>query len=99
LRYFFAHFLGSEGKEVARHMTLEDRKVLEARYNNGQSITGIARAMSFNWSTIYRELQRGDTGEIDSNGRAGYSAELGQMRIYNAKQRLRDREYPGGLKG
>lgn len=56
---------------MARHMTLEDRKVLEARYNNGQSITGIARAMSFNWSTIYRELQRGDTGEIDSNGRAG----------------------------
>lgn len=86
-------------KEVARHMTLEDRKILEARYNNGQSITGIARAMSFNWSTIYRELQRGDTGEIDSNGRAGYSAELGQMRLYNAKQRLRYRaEYPGGLK-
>lgn len=47
--------------------------------------------MSFNYSTIYKELKRGDTGKMDANGRAGYSAELGQQRLYNAKQRFRYR--------
>jgi len=84
---------------MAKHMTLEERKVLEARYNAGQSVPGIANAMGFSFSTIYKELKRGDTDKMDQNGRAGYSAELGQMRLYNAKQRLRYRaEYPGGLK-
>lgn len=32
---------------MAKHMTQDDRKVLEARYNAGQSVAGIARAMSF----------------------------------------------------
>ena len=59
---------------MAKHMTQDDRKVLEARYNAGQSVAGIARAMSFNYSTIYKELKRGDTGKMDANGRAGYSA-------------------------
>ena len=68
---------------MAKHMTQDDRKVLEARYNAGQSVAGIARAMSFNYSTIYKELKRGDTGKMDANGRAGYSAELGQQRLYN----------------
>ena len=36
---------------MAKHMTQDDRKVLEARYNAGQSVAGIARAMSFNYST------------------------------------------------
>lgn len=76
---------------MAKHMTQDDRKVLEARYNAGQSVAGIARAMSFNYSTIYKELKRGDTGKMDANGRAGYSAELGQQRLYNAKQRFRYR--------
>lgn len=34
---------------MAKHMTQDDRKVLEARYNAGQSVAGIARAMSFNF--------------------------------------------------
>ena len=37
---------------MAKHMTQDDRKVLEARYNAGQSVAGIARAMSFNYSTM-----------------------------------------------
>ena len=49
---------------MAKHMTQDDRKVLEARYNAGQSVAGIARAMSFNYSTIYKELKRGDTGKM-----------------------------------
>ena len=76
---------------MAKHMTLEERKALEVRYNAGQSGPGIADAMGFSFSTIYKELKRGDTGKMDANGRAGYSAELGQKRLYNAKQRLRYR--------
>lgn len=30
---------------MAKHMTLEERKVLEARYNAGQSVPGIANAI------------------------------------------------------
>ena len=30
---------------MAKHMTQDDRKTLEARYNAGQSVAGIARAM------------------------------------------------------
>ncbi len=74
---------------MAKHMTQDDRKTLEARYNAGQSVAGIARAMQFNYSTIYKELKRGDTGKMDANGRAGYSAALGQQRLYNKKQQLR----------
>ena len=74
---------------MAKHMTQDDRKTLEARYNAGQSVAGIARAMQFNYSTIYKELKRGDTGKMDANGRAGSSAALGQQRLYNKKQQLR----------
>ena len=74
---------------MAKHMTLEERKVLETRYNAGQSVPGIADAMGFSFSTIYKELKRGDTGAMDKNGRAGYSAALGQRRLYNKKQQLR----------
>ena len=72
---------------MAKHMTQDDRKTLEARYNAGQSVAGIARAMQFNYSTIYKELKRGDTGKMDANGRAGYSAALGQQRLYLRKNR------------
>lgn len=76
---------------MARHMTLEERKILQARYSDGQAIAGIAREMGFNESTIYKELKRGDTGEMDSNGRAGYSAIIGQRNLYSRKQGLRYR--------
>lgn len=85
---------------MAKHMTLEERKVLEARYNAGQSVPGIANAMGFSFSTIYKELKRGDTGKMDQNGRAGYSAVLGQQQLYKTKQRLRyQADYPAEPKG
>lgn len=47
---------------MAKHMTQDDRKVLEARYNAGQSVAGIARAMSFNYSTIIYKSITVDNG-------------------------------------
>ena len=41
-------------------------------------------------ATVYRELTRGGTGELDKNGRSGYSAALGQKRVSeNFKRRGR----------
>jgi len=34
--------------------------------------------MGYDYSTIYKELRRGDTGRMDERGRAGYSADLAQ---------------------
>jgi len=35
---------------------------------------------------VYNELKRGDTGEMDGNGRIGYSAELAQQRLYERRR-------------
>lgn len=71
-----------------RHMTLKDRMELEALYNKDKSVAEIAARLKVHQSTVYNELKRGDTGEMDGNGRIGYSAELAQQKIiYNYRQR------------
>ena len=55
---------------MAKHMTQDDRKVLEARYNAGQSVAGIARAMSFNYSTGHFHCRTGN-GTDDRRKLAG----------------------------
>lgn len=64
-------------------MTLDDRKNIEARWLAGDSIISIAESVGAHRSTIYLELKRGDTGEMDKNGRGGYSAELAQRELFN----------------
>lgn len=84
---------------MAKHMEFDDRKKLERLYNSGMNGMEIAPLMGYNYSTIYMELRRGDTGRMDERGRAGYSADLAQKRLYHTKKRLRYRaEYHGGLK-
>ena len=46
----------------------------------------IAAKIGVHNATIYNELRRGDTGEIDRNGRIGYSAALAQSRVYNRRR-------------
>lgn len=71
-----------------RHMTLKDRMELEALYNKDKSVAEIAARLKVHQSTVYNELKRGNTGEMDSNGRIGYSAELAQQKIiHNYRQR------------
>lgn len=72
-----------------RHMTLKDRMELEALYNKDKSVAEIAARLKVHQSTVYNELKRGDTGEMDSNGRAGYSAELAQQKIFHNYQQRR----------
>lgn len=72
-----------------RHLTLKDRAELEELYNKGRGVEEIAAKLNVHRSTVYNELKRGDTGEMDSNGRIGYSAELAQQEIINNYRRRR----------
>lgn len=75
---------------TCRYLTYEGRKNLEALYADGESLTYIASKLGAHLATVYRELTRGGTGELDNNGRCGYSAELGQKRVSeNFKRRGR----------
>lgn len=73
----------------SKWLVLEDRKKIEEMYNAGTAVQEIADQMHRNRATIYNELRRGETGEMDANGRPGYSAELAQKRTYEIKQEWR----------
>ena len=77
--YFFWPKNGKEGNLITcKYFTYEDRKHFEEQYNAGAALPDIADTLGVHISTIYRELNRGSTGEIDANDRAGYDAELAQ---------------------
>nr|DAP39804.1 MAG TPA: RNaseH [Caudoviricetes sp.] len=72
---------------TCRYLTLEDRKSLERLYDQGAGLSDIATSLGVHLATIYRELTRGDTGEIDKNGREGYNAELAQKALQESLKR------------
>lgn len=69
---------------TCRYLTYENRKSIEAMYANGVTLADIASELGVHLATIYRELARGDTGELDANGRSGYNAELAQRAIQDS---------------
>lgn len=84
-------FLAKKGKEdnliTCRYFTYENRKQLEEQYNAGSALSKIANTLGVHLSTVYRELGRGNTGELDANGRTGYSAELAQKTMLESLKR------------
>lgn len=75
---------------TCRYLTFEDRKSLEALYAEGKELYEIADTLGVHLATIYRELIRGNTGELDKNGRSGYSADRAQQMLQrNLKRRGR----------
>ena len=71
-----------------RHLMLKDRMELERLYGIGFGAAEIATKLKVQRATVYNELKRGDTGEMDENGWFGYSAELAQQRLLeNYRQR------------
>lgn len=76
-----------------RYLTFEDRKRLETLYKQGEKLSTIANSLGVHLATIYRELIRGDTGEIDENGRNEYSAKLAQKTIQNSIKRRGHRKH------
>lgn len=66
---------------------LNDRKAIEEMYNKNQRVDDIADKLGRNRATVYRELKKGYTGEMDANGRPGYSADIAQRRHYELKMK------------
>lgn len=71
-------------------LRLEERRIIEAMYAEGAKPGEIAKRVGKCQATIYRELERGKTGETDSRFRQGYSAEVAEARV-NRSYRNRGR--------
>lgn len=69
-----------------KHITFADRQKIEELYSSGMMPTQIAEKLGVHFATIYNELRRGDTGDMDANGRIGYSADLAQRRVYQQRR-------------
>lgn len=70
-----------------RYLTFEDRHNIERLYSQGEGLADIAHSLGVHISTIYREMSRGNTGELDKNGREGYSSELAQKTFQESLKR------------
>lgn len=73
-----------------KKLTLEDRRKIEKMWGKNASPAEIASELKICQATVYVELKRGDTGELDKNFRPGYNAERGQT-VYLANLRNRGR--------
>lgn len=71
-----------------RTISYEDRKRFEEMYRAGASINEIGAEMGICETTVYREIRRGSTGEMDRNGRLGYSAEIAQKDVLAGRMRM-----------
>ncbi|MFV0520171.1 MAG: helix-turn-helix domain-containing protein [Lachnospirales bacterium] len=65
----------------------KDRLFIEESLRNGVSIVEIAYKLDKSVTTIYSELNRGDTGNIDENYKKIYSAKLGHQTYLENKSR------------
>ena len=75
-----------------KNLNYEERKKIEVMYAEGKSKREIADAVEVNISTLYRELLRGETEELNGKGRRGYSAAKAQGKVeINLKRRGRKR--------
>lgn len=70
-----------------RYLTLEDRKAIEEQYSSGNRPLDIAISLGVHTATIYHELQRGSTGELDEHARPVYSADLAQKHVQESIKR------------
>jgi IS30 family transposase len=70
-------------------ITIKERREIEKQYNNGETVMNISVRLGICRSAVYRELRRGDTGEMDQNGRRGYSADIAQKNTYDKWSKCR----------
>lgn len=55
-----------------KYLTLQDRKDISGQYLRGDRVLDIALALGVHPATIYLELKRGRTDELDKNQRPHY---------------------------
>jgi len=81
-----------------KYLNLKDRKQIAKWYLNGDRAADIADRLNVHTATIYHELQRGDTGQLDKNQRQAYDPILAQKAVQASfKQRGRriDKNHKG----
>jgi len=79
-----------------KFITKEDRQNIAAWYLNGDRPCDIAARLGVHMATVYNELQRGHTGELDINQRPAYDPVLAQRVVQmNFKNRGRRRTVKG----
>ena len=81
-----------------KNLTLEQRQTIERLYAEDVSVYRIAEAIGVTAATVYRDLKRGATGELDNNLNPAYSAELAQMRARKSLRRRGRRKSSGADK-
>lgn len=62
-------------------LTIAQRREIERLYAAGGTPREIAEAIGVTVATIYRELQRGATGEFDELYRPAYSADVAERAV------------------
>lgn len=75
-----------------KHLSFSDCQEMEKLYLQDWHMGDIAVRLGVSLATVYDERARGDTGEMDKNGRGGYSAELAQSKIYARRKELQERK-------
>lgn len=70
-----------------RYLSFQDRRKIEKWYGAGDRPLDIAARLRVHTATIYHELKRGYTGELDRNKRYAYNAELAQQRVQESFKR------------
>lgn len=63
-----------------KRLTYEDRQRIEKMVADGTNYDDMASVCGVHRATIFRELDKGNTGEINPIGRYVYSAELAQRK-------------------
>jgi len=62
-------------------LTMSDRRTLAKMYGEEKSVLEIANKLGCHPQTIYDELKRGATGNLDKNHRQEYDPELAQKTV------------------
>ena len=75
----------AEVRRKGSDLTLFERKRIEEMRASGSCAEAIAAEIGVHYVTIYRELHRGETGEVTEEGLPVYDAELAQMRAALAR--------------
>ena len=81
-----------------KYLTFEDRQKIEAWHARGDRPLEIAARLGVHTATIYNELKRGYTGELDGAQCEKYSAEQAQ-RIVQGNFKRRGRKAAAVVKG
>lgn len=68
---------------------MDDRREISKRWKRGDDVMGIAYELGISQATVYAELRRGRTGDLNTRtGRYGYDPDLGAKQYQeNIKKR------------